>query len=376
MPRPLSLGAGESIAVTVLHPAARGLDAVVADHAPLELAPSPREIRGTFDGRGRLEIAYRVRSPRRGDFAFGPVDVRCRTRSGLWERQVRIPLADSAEVYPDVRAVRQLQASARRGLRLSSGLRRARPPGAASSFAGLRDYLPGDDVRRIDWKATARRDRPVMTEFEAERGQQVVIALDCGRLMRAPVGPLTKLDHAVNAGLLLAWAAQAQGDRVGLLSFAEGVMTFSQPRRGSGQVALLTRILRTVQATHFEPDFRLAFAQLATGLSRRSLVVVLTDVIDQETSRELVEQCLWLGRRHLVLAVSMVDPEVLAARDEPIRTTGDAYRWTAAEEILGSRRESFERLRRGGVLGMDVEAGRLSPALVERYLELKERALI
>ena len=376
VPRPFSLGAGETVTVTISHPGAAGLAAVVADHAPLELEPFPRELRGRFDQDGVLAVSYRARAPRRGDYPFGPIDLRCRTESGLWERQVRIPVPQTAEVYPDVLAIRQFQMSARRGLRLTSGLRRARPPGNASAFAGLRDYVPGDDIRRIDWKATARRDGPVTAEFEAERGQQLVIALDSGRLMRAPAGELTKHDHAVNAALLLAWAAQSHGDKVGLVAFGDRVVSFAEPRRGAAQPALLPRILRTVEAAHVEPDFGVAFTQVATRLNRRSLVVVLTDVIDQGTSTELVQQSLWLGRRHLVLVVAMADPELLRARDGPVDTVDQVYRWAAVEEILGARRESFERLRRGGVLGMDVEAGRLSAALVERYLELKERALI
>src|SRR5262249_60230039 len=120
----------------------------------------------------------------------------------------------------------------RGGGRAVPGRRGARPPGAATAPAGLRDYLPGDDVRHVNWKATARRDRPVTTELEAERGQQLVVALDCGRLMTAPAGELPKLDHAVNAALLLAWGAQTQGDRVGLLTFDDGVRTFLAPRGG------------------------------------------------------------------------------------------------------------------------------------------------
>src|SRR5438045_8745839 len=123
----------------------------------------------------------------------------------------------------------------RRGMRIMMGLRRAGPPGATTAFAGLGDYRAGDDVRRISWKATARRDRPVVMEVEAERGQQAIIALDCGRLMTAPAGLLTKLDHAINAALLLAWVAQSQGDKVGMLTFTDGVRRFVRSPRGAAQ---------------------------------------------------------------------------------------------------------------------------------------------
>jgi uncharacterized protein (DUF58 family) len=279
-------------------------------------------------------------------------------------------------VYPDVHAVRRYQLTLRRGVRILPGQRRARPPGTATSFAGLRDYQAGDDVRRINWKATARRDQPVTIEVEAERGQQAIIALDCGRLMTAPAGVLTKLDHAVNAALLLAWVAQSQGDRVGMMTFSDGVRRFAPPQRGPAQISRLNRMLYEIQPEYTEPDFAEAFTYLAHRVSRRSLVVVLTDVLDPEASRDLVAHALRLGTRHLVLVVAMADPEVLAARDAPITTAGRAYEWAAAEELLAARRQSFEVLHRGGVLGLDVTAGTLSPSLVERYLELKERALL
>jgi uncharacterized protein (DUF58 family) len=279
-------------------------------------------------------------------------------------------------VYPDVLAIRRWQLTLRRGVRVLPGQRRARPPGAATTPAGLRDYLPGDDVRRVNWKATARRDRPVTTELETERGQQVVIALDCGRLMTAPAGQMTKLDHAINATLLLAWVAQSQGDRVGLLTFADQVQTYLAPRRGLRQIHLVNQVLYRARASYAEPEFGEAFAYLAREVHGRSLVVVLSDVLDAEASADLVAHALRLGTRHRVLVVAMADPELLAALRRPLARSAEVYEWAAAEELIAARRRAFETLERGGVQCLDVEAGRLSPAVVERYLELKERGLI
>jgi uncharacterized protein (DUF58 family) len=240
----------------------------------------------------------------------------------------------------------------------------------------LRDYVRGDDIRRVSWTATARRDRPVVVEVDAERGQQVMIALDCGRLMTAPAGELDKLDYSVNAALMLAWVAQAYGDRVGLMTFDDRVTGFIKPERGSLQLRRITEALYAIQPQYVEPDFGHAMTHLALRLGRRSMIVLLTDVQDPQASRELVAHSLRLAARHLVLVVAMSDPAMAGARDAPITTSSRAYEWAAAEEFIASRRESFELLRRGGVLGLDVVAGSLSPALVERYMELKERALL
>jgi uncharacterized protein (DUF58 family) len=376
MPEPFSLGEPEEVAVAIQNRAAAGLAARVADHAPSKLRPEPREVAGRFDAGGLLRVTYRTFSPTRGAYRFGPVDLQVWRDEGWWRRQIKLPDPQEVAVFPNIVAIKRIQLSLRRGLRAMAGMRRARPPGASTAFAGLREYVRGDDVRRVSWTATARRDRPVVVEVEAERGQQVIIAVDCGRLMTAPAGDLDKLDHAVNAALMLAWVAQAYGDRVGLMTFDDRVTGFIKPERGSTQLRRITEALYAVKPEYVEPDFGHAMTHLALRVGRRSMIVMLTDVQDPEASRELVAHALRLAARHLVLVVAMSDPAVLSARDDPIVSTNRAYEWAAAEEFVASRRESFELLRRGGVLGLDVVAGKLSPALVERYLELKERALL
>jgi uncharacterized protein (DUF58 family) len=376
MPEPFSLGELEEVRVVVENPAAAGLRARLADHAPADLQAHPREVVGRFDRGGRAEFTYFTSSPRRGAYRFGPVDLQVSRDDGWWRRQVRTQHPNEVAVFPNIVAIKRVQLTLRRGLRAMVGLRRARPPGASTAFAGLRDYVRGDDIRRVSWTATARRDRPVVVEVEAERGQQVMIALDCGRLMTAPAGNLDKLDHAVNAALMLAWVAQAYGDRVGLMTFDDHVIGFIKPERGSAQLRQITESLYSIKADYVEPDFGHALTHMAMRLGRRSMVVLLTDVQDPEASKELISHCLRLHARHLVLVVAMSDPAVLRARGAPVTSSARAYEWAAAEEFVASRRESFELLRRGGVLGLDVVAGSLSPALVERYLELKERALL
>jgi uncharacterized protein (DUF58 family) len=376
LPRPLSLGAEQEVLLGLSCPEAAGLRCAVADHVPADLHASARSVEGAFDAAGHLIVEYGVRPVRRGAYRLPALDLRVWHADGWWLRHFRLPLVDEAAVYPDVLAIRRWQLTMRRGVRALPGQRRARPPGAATVPGGLRDYLPGDDVRRIHWKATARRDRPVTVEPEAERGQQVVVAIDCGRLMTAPAGHLTKLDHAVNAALLLAWVAQANGDRVGLLTFDERVRAFLAPRRGVRQVTRVNEVLHRVEAGYAEPEYGEAFAYVAHQVRGRALVVVLTDVLDPAASADLVAHGVRLGARHRLLIVAMTDPAVVAALHQPMVRSGDAYRWAAAEELVSARRRAFETLQRGGVQCLDVEAGRLSPSLVERYLELKERGLV
>jgi len=295
MPEPFSLGEPEEVAVVVQNRTAAGLMATIADHAPATLRPEPREVSGRFDANGLLHLSYRTHSPKRGAYRFGRVDLQVWRQDGWWRRQVKLPDPQEVAVFPNVVAIKRIQLSLRRGLRAMAGMRRARPPGASTAFAGLRDYVRGDDVRRVSWTATARRDRPVVVEVEAERGQQVIIAIDCGRLMTAPAGELDKLDHAVNAALMLAWVAQAYGDRVGMMTFDDRVTNFIKPERGAIQLRRITEALYSIKPEYVEPDFGHAMTHLALRVGRRSMVVMLTDVQDPEASRELVAHALRLA---------------------------------------------------------------------------------
>jgi len=182
-------------------------------------------------------------------------------------------------------------------------------------------------------------------------------------------------EFVIGHGVLELSIVIAQGAG-GLMTFDDRVTAFIKPERGAAQLRRITESLYAVRPAYVEPDFGHAMTHLALRVGRRSMIVLLTDVQDAEASRELVAHALRLAARHLVLVVAMSDPAVLSARDDPIDGTNRAYEWAAAEEFVASRRQSFELLRRGGVLGLDVVAGQLSPLLVERYLELKERALL
>jgi len=184
-PEPFSLGELEDVSVVVENPQAAGLAARIADHAPAELRPHPRELESRFDPAGRLNVTYRdVFATGAARSSSVPSTCRCGRHDGWWRRQVRIQVSDEVAVFPNVVAIKRVQLTLRRGLRAMVGMRRARPPGASTAFAGLRDYVRGDDMRRREL-GRQRRDatRPVVVEVEAERGQQVMIALDCGRLM-------------------------------------------------------------------------------------------------------------------------------------------------------------------------------------------------
>jgi uncharacterized protein (DUF58 family) len=253
------------------------------------------------------------------------------------------------------------------------GLRQARQFGEGTEFERLRDYLPDDDFRRIDWKATARRHRPITVEYQTERSQSVIAVLDTGRMMQSPVAHIAKLDYVVNAVLLLAYVATGKGDKVGLMTFADEVTQFLTPRQGRGQFYRMLELLYGVEAQPVEPDYRRALSYLALKQRKRALVVIFTDLSGGLSMQSLVSQVSVLARRSLPLVVTISDPDVHAAARQRPQDSLAVYQRAAAAQLLDERQLTLDTLRRQGVLTLDVPANQLSIAVINRYLELKAR---
>ena len=296
---------------------------------------------------------------------------------GLGRHRARLPLPWDVVVYPPLVSVR-LRASVAEALRRRDvGSKQIRRLGEGRLFESLREWVPGDDLRHIDWKATARRAKVITRQYEAERRQQVLLVLDTGRLMTADVASgVARLDFAVQAALELAYAAAQHDDNVGIMTFADGVQHFVAPERGRTGVRRVMDVLAEVQPKLVEPDYPGAFRYLAARNRKRALTVLFTDVIDRFASDALVANVATLRPRHLPLAVTLRNPELDRAAMQRPETTRDAYRKAAAEELLHAREEALGHMRRAGVLVIDVTPERAAQAVVAKYLDLKRRGTL
>jgi len=301
--------------------------------------------------------------------SFGPL--------GLGRHRARLPLPWDVVVYPPLVSVR-LRASVAEALRRRDvGSKQIRRLGEGRLFESLREWVPGDDLRHIDWKATARRAKVITRQYVAERRQQVLLVLDTGRLMTADVASgVARLDFAVQAALELAYAAAQHDDNVGIMTFADGVQHFVAPERGRTGVRRVMEVLAEVQPKLVEPDYPGAFRYLAARNRKRALTVLFTDVIDRFASDALVANVATLRPRHLPLAVTLRNQELDAAAMQRPTTPRDAYRKAAAEELLHAREEALGHMRRAGVLVIDVTPERAAQAVVAKYLDLKRRGTL
>jgi uncharacterized protein (DUF58 family) len=329
--------------------------------------------------RGRASVAYHVRPGRRGAYQLGDHWVRYPSPLGLWIRQQRIAARQAVKVYPDVAAVRTYDLLARQN-REQSMFRSIRR-GGESEFERLRDYQREDEYRSIDWKATARRRKLIAREYQLESNQSIVFVLDAGRLMTAETAGLSLFDHALNATLMLSHVAVRNGDQVGLLAFSHDVKSYAPPTAGRRATQTIIQAGYHLHPELVESNYGLAFDQLSARVRKRTLVVLFTQVVDEAAARELLRLTRGLLPRHLPLLVLFrdVDVERLLEPSPGEVAEGDAlagYVRAAAAEVVSWRDRVALELRKQGALILDVVPQKLTPALINRYLEVKARHLL
>jgi uncharacterized protein (DUF58 family) len=270
--------------------------------------------------------------------------------------------------------VRRLRLLGLRHRLRDAGVRNVRLRGEMGAFESLREYVPGDDPRTVDWKATARSASVMVRQFEAERSQQVLLAIDAGRLMTERVGERERMDHALSAALVLADVASLSGDRVGLLVFSERVHYYLPPARLP--LARISEVLSRVEPRMVESNYPAAFTYMARQLRRRSLIVLFTDVIDAGASSALLAHLTRAAHRHLALVLALRNTALEADASVAVQDEAGAFRRAAEEELLQARAAALATIRRVGVLVADVRPQDAAPTAVTRYLEVKARRLL
>lgn len=372
----LAIGEREPVSLLARSAVERDLRVEVRDEPPPAFPSDGRLLRLSVPAYGHGRATYWVTPPARGDYIFPGLTARVSGPLGLVRRQWRLPHTTTVQVYPNYRLAARMELLGRRSHLLRTGLHSLRRRGEGRTFESLRDYVQGDDTRHMDWKATARRRKPIVREYEVERHQNVLLMLDAGRMMTATVGSLTKLDCAVNAAMLVTHAAVTHGDKVGLLVFAEEVLAYLPPRAGRQQVGRVLEALYRIQPSLIEPDYGAAFRYLATRRLQRALILVFTDLVDARASARLLRHVAALMPHHLALLTVIADPALERYAREAPAAVGIVYRQAVARDLLEERAEALKSITARGGLALDVPPEGLNLAVVNRYLEVKRRGML
>jgi uncharacterized protein (DUF58 family) len=376
LPQVLSLAADNWVTITVRSRTPRALRLLVKDDPPPEFITPTR--RGSmalarYDAR---QFRYVTTPVSRGDAAFGDVHLRglSRLRLSWWQR--RVEAAEAVKVYPNLVEVYKYQALARRGRLEDMGLRAVRMRGEGTEFESLRDYVPDDPFRHIDWKATAKRARPITRQYQVERSQNLMILVDSGRMMAAHCGDLTRLDLSVNAALMLAHVAATSGDAIGLLTFSDRVKSFLPPAKGQDQTRRLVEELYNLEPDLVEPDYRGALGYMRNRARKRALVAVFTDLVDAEVSGQILAYLGALAPRHLPLVVTVRDEQLQTTSQQAVADGLAAYERALASKVLQDRALVLARLRQRGALICDAPPDQVVPMTVNHYLAIKRQGLL
>jgi uncharacterized protein (DUF58 family) len=370
-PARLSLGVANEIVLVIENHSNRRLPLLLRDEPPAVFPVEPALLSVSVPAHGQARVAYRLQPTERGNFHFGNITLRCRGPLGLATLDRTVVAGESVQVYPNLLEVRRYEALLRTTLVRAGGYRAKQLAGAGREFSHYRNYSPDDDYRHVSWKATARRSKPVTSVFESEHSQDMIFCLDVGRMMAARVGNLTKLDHAINAVLMLTHVSQTFQDNLGLLVFSHSVHLYLPPTKGRAQHARFLQALYAIKPEYCYVNYREAFGHLIARHPKRALTMVFTDLLDAVVSREYLEAARLLRCFHLplTLAVADVPLQQLAARRP--EHSEELYDILVARDLLHGRAELLRSLERQGVLVLDTVPERLTIDAVNRYLALK-----
>ena len=379
-----SLSRKESILATVTWRGRRPAKVEFTPDVPTAIAVHDAPTTQMLLPASRLETTFHATPSERGTWQLGGLHVAVPSPLGLWRKHALLGVPQTVHTYPNLKQLSDYALLARTDRLALIGVRRSRSVGGDTEFERLRDYHSDDALNRMDWKATARRDALTVRDYQANQSQRVLLLVDAGRMLTstaAGADGVTRslLDHAIDAALLLAWVAARQNDRVGLLAYADGVKRWVPPRGGPRQVTAIIHALHDVQAEMVESRHEEAFLLLERRERKRSLVIVLTHVLDDVNANHLERHARLVAGRHLPLFVLLRDPDLHGAvpsADQPPESAAQFWRAGAAATLVQWRAGVIDRLRAAGALVIDCELKQLSAEVVSRYLEVKARHLL
>ncbi len=372
-----AIGDATNVALHIENGSTRDLHLKLKDEVPPEMKlGDKREAEFSIEAQTTAEFAYTLTPSKRGRYDFGRTAIRFSSRLGLVWCQAAIGEAQSVKVYPNMRRAREMELKALGARSFLAIQRRSVRRGEGRDFESMRDYVRGDELRHISWTATARRNKLTTRQYQIERDQTIIIALDAGRLMTGRIGDETKFDTAIHASLALMSACARAGDNCGLVVFGRRVRKYLPPKRGVEHIDAVLEALHDLEPELIEPSYARGFQFIASNSKKRAFVVILTDLIDKDSSKELLSSLKLLRPRHLPLVVTIGDRDLNAAVSQQPKEIKDVFAQSAAEEIILQRETALRMVESLGGLAIDVTTQTLAPKLLESYLRVKERGLL
>lgn len=358
----------------------------IIDFLPTEFETDLHQMTGFVSAGRQAQWSLEVTPKKRGSYLLSEIQILVESRLGFWLLDLRLRVENQVRVYPDVHQISEYTLLARRDRLSALGVRKSRSAGSDNEFEKLREYVPGDDPRHIDWRATARRRELTVRSFQNNQSQRIFFLIDSGRMMAGDVGDgLSPLDHLMNAVILLSHVALLKGDQVGLAVFSDRLRVLLLPEGGPRQLGRLIHALHDIHPEIVESRFDIAFEELRARCRRRGLVIFATNLFDEFHAKWANECLAGLSGHHVPLALFLQQPDIMAMADNALSLSvlqqgliseEDYCSAVAAADLLNERHELLQTLRGSGSFVMDVDPREITAELINKYLEIKAKQLI
>ena len=376
-----SLGKPHAVSIELANLSPRENAINIRDDLPDEFEAEPNDFSVYCSGKSKTRFKYDVTSSARGNFKLDRVHVQVNSLLRLWAAFYQLPCESSISVYPDMKQIAEYDLLARTNRLSQAGVRRVRKIGQDNEFERLRDYTKDDNYKHIDWRTTARRRKLTVKDFQSSQSQRIIFMVDCARMMTGDSDNLSMIDHAFNAMLMLSYIALKQGDSVGLLTFSDTIHSFVPPRNGIQHINRLLHASFDQQARYVEARYDRAFLYMKQRCSKRSMVVLITNVIDEINAHQVMQYTTNLTGQHLPLCLLMKDHELFDIVDDydphGSQDSGSGmYEAAAAATIVNWRREVLAEMKHRGVLAIESFPEKMTADLINQYLQIKARHLL
>lgn len=370
LPGSLPLGVSRHVSLRIHNQSNRNQSLAIFDHFPTQIQSEGLPVNLSIPAEQHADVQYKIIANERGKLEFPLVQIKLQSIFKFWQRNINLSVLSKTNVYPNFAAISHYTLLATDNNLSQMGIIKKRRRGEGQDFHQLREYREGDALRQIDWKATSRIQKLISREYQDERDQEIIFMLDCGHRMLAKDDDLSHFDHTLNALLLLSFVALRQGDAVGLATFASEDQRWISPRKGQHTVQNILNTVYDLQPSSESPDYSKAATDLLIRHKKRSLVIILTNMRDEDAD-DLLPAINLLKKRHLVLLASLREASIDQTLEQPIDDLQSAIENSATHQYLQFRNKAFEQLASSGITTMDVQPDKMTVELINAYLGIK-----
>lgn len=371
-----NLGDENSVEISILNKSFFKINATLIDEIPVQFQRRDFEFKLILEGKEKQKINYKLRPVKRGAYHFGKINLYISSFLGLTQNRIIFNEAITVNVYPSILQMKNMEMRAMSKVSLFKGIKKLRRLGHSYEFEQIKNYIPGDDYRSINWKATSRKSALMVNQYEDERSQQIYFLLDKSRSMRLPFNDMSLLDYAINTTLVMSNIALKKQDRVGLITFSSIMETMLKAEKTSFQIGKILNSLYREKESKVEANYELLYSNVRNAIRVRSLLILFTNFESTYAMERVLPVLRKLSRFHLLVVVFFENTELKAYSLEDPKNLSDIYLQTIAGKFVNEKEQIVNQLKLYGIQSIQTDPQNLSVNVLNKYLELKSRGMI